>query len=365
MNKKILIAISLMISTTLFISCQNENIINEDTKKVIDVYNREVAIPKNSNRYVCIGPNALRLYTYIADANNIVGIENFEKLHGTLGRPYILKYQNIIDDLPIIGEGGPKSMPNAELILLSNPDVIFMSNHYDLEVINQIYQATQIPIIVISHDTADGRIFNDKLIKSLDIIGKITQNEQRANELIDYLNSQRDYLINKTKDIKLVKNAYIGSLSKAGRQLITSTSGDYEIFDMVNVKNISQINGIKNHAIIDKETLLSWNPNIIFIDANGYELLLEDKKDFSDYYDSLNAFAKNQVYLQMPYNYYSTNIEIAIANAYYTASVIYPELFNDLNIEEKTNDIAQFFLGIDIYDFIQNDYYGGYQKINQ
>jgi iron complex transport system substrate-binding protein len=82
-----------------------------------------------------------------------------------------------------------------------------------------------------------------------------------------------------------------------------------------------------------------------------------------DFYNSLNAFKNENVYLQMPYNFYSTNLEVALANAYFCGVIVYPDLFSDINIETKVNEISQFFLNIDINDILVEDFYGGYQKL--
>lgn len=360
MKKSILICIIFSICITLTGCMNTDETINDDFK-IIDVYNREVYIPKDASTFVCIGPNALRLYTYIADPNHIVGIENFELLQQTKGRPYILKYQDIIDQLPIIGEGGPKASPNAELILSANPDVIIASSLYEKSVIDALYQTLNIPIVTITNDTSEGSLFSEDLMKSLENIGIITGNTERATQLIEYINSIKADLNQRTKELNHKKTAYIGSLSKAGHQQITSTSGSYEIFDLVNVINIAHTKGINQYANIEKETLLSWNPEIIILDLNGYDLFLTDYQTHQTYYEHLNAFQNNEVYMQFPYNFYSTNIEVAIANCYHLGSVLYPDEFSDIDISVKVNDIGQTFLNIDIYESLNNDYHQGYQ----
>ena len=364
MKRKLLLTILTLISITTFISCGRINVTTQDTFVITDVLNREITIKNNPQRFVCIGPNSLRLYTYIADITKIVGIENFEIIQTAKGRPYIESYQSFINTLPIISEGGPKATPNAENILLANPDVIIMSSHYEINIIENLATTTNIPVVVITNDTSEGTIFSDALIKSLQIIGEVTGNTTRANELIAYLNQVKEDLYQRTKNIDEVKTAYIGSLSKAGHQQITSTSGDYEMFALVNITNLAKTNQIENHAIIDKETLLKWDPQIIFIDANGYDLLMQDRDLNFEFYETLTAFKNNNVYLQMPYNFYSTNLEIALANAYYCGLVVYPEMFSDIIISELVNEISQVFLNIDIVDILARDYYGGYQKLS-
>lgn len=363
MKSKLLLILLTILTITMSISCSVTNETNQNHFTVTDVLNREVTINNNPERFVCVGPNSLRLYTYIGDIEKIAGIENFEIIQTSKGRPYIELYQTFIDTLPIISEGGPKTVPNAENILASNPDVIIMSSFYERSIIDNIAETTNIPVVVITNDTSEGSIFSEALIRSLEIIGIITNNQTRAQELTSYLNEVKADLYQRTKDIQEIKSAYIGNLSKAGHQQITSTSGDYEMFDLVNIINLAKQNNIDNHAIIDKESLLLWDPEIIFIDANGYELLLQDMSSNQSFYESLNAFKNSNVYLQMPYNFYSTNLEVALANAYYCGLIVYPNNFTDINISEKVDEISRMFIGIDISDILVNDFYGGYQQI--
>ena len=73
-----------------------------------------------------------------------------------------------------------------------------------------------------------------------------------------------------------------------------------------------------------------------------------------------------EVYLQMAYNAYYTNYEIALINTWFVAKTVYPELFADIDIAEKTSEICEVFLGADIADeiFAYPSSFGGYQKID-
>ena len=52
-----------------------------------------------------------------------------------------------------------------------------------------------------------------------------------------------------------------------------------------------------------------------------------------------------EVYLEMAYNAYYTNLEIALANTWYMAKVAYPDKFGDIDMDAKTNEITKAFLG--------------------
>ena len=79
------------------------------------------------------------------------------------------------------------------------------------------------------------------------------------------------------------------------------------------------------------------------------DLVNEDYKKRRNYYDGLTAVKEGRIYSQVSYNYNSTNIEIAIADAYYAGKIIYPEQFADIDIAAKADEIFQVMLGVPFY----------------
>ncbi len=137
---------------------------------------------------------------------------------------------------------------------------------------------------------------------------------------------------------------------------IESTQGKYSLFTALNIKNVADETGKTGSVMIDKEKLVEWNPNIIFIDLGGLEIVKQDYSKNTKFYDSLTAFKEGNVYSQLPYNFYSTNIDTALVNAYFIGKTVYPERFNDINIKEKAEDIYKFFVGKELFDKMQGDF---------
>ena len=135
------------------------------------------------------------------------------------------------------------------------------------------------------------------------------------------------------------------------------------MFDVLSAVNVVKEAGINEYVMLDKEKLLEMDPSVIILDAGGLALIQEDYSANPEFYNILSAFKNGKVYLQMPFNYYTTNLEIALADAYYIGSVLYPEQFVDIDPVEKFDEISNFFLGIDSYERIANQYYGGFQQV--
>ena len=65
----------------------------------------------------------------------------------------------------------------------------------------------------------------------------------------------------------------------------------------------------------------------------------------SDFYDSLSAVKNGNVYTQVAYNWYTTNVETAVVDAYYAGKIIFPDAFDDIDIENLAVDVYTTLLG--------------------
>ncbi|AKX94248.1 iron ABC transporter substrate-binding protein [Moorella thermoacetica] len=329
--------------------------------KVTDLVGREVEVTVPANKVVAIGPGALRLVCYVNGAGKVVGIENLEKQQPA-GRPYILAYPEL-KGKPVIGQGGPDSTPDAEKLASVQPDVIFAASLLDKSQADELQAKTGAPVVVLSY----GKLatFDEDVYRSLELIGRIIGNEKRAGEVVTYLKNCQQDLNARTKGIPADKkpSVYVGALGMKGTHGIESTQAQYPPFVAVNARNVVDATGKTGSVMIDKEKLLSWNPDIIFIDEGGLNIVVDDYKKNPHFYQSLGAFQKGNVYGQIPYNYYTTNIDTALADAYYAGKVIFPEQFKDIDPARKADEIYQFLLGKPLYEQMARDF-GGFKKLD-
>lgn len=330
---------------------------------ITDLVGRTVTVPANAQKFVAIGPGCLRLYCYVGDVGKIVGIELMEVTNGLTGRPYARANPDLLK-LPVIGPGGPNNAPDAEKILVVEPDVIFTLYNSDAAAIDELQNKTHIPVVTLSY--GDTAVFDPALDKSIKLIGKIIGNEKRATELTGFFADCKHDLVNRTKDIPADKRptVYLGAQSFRGTHGIESTSGNYAIFTAVNVRNVVDEAGINTYVMLDKEKLLDMNPQIIFIDAAGLPNVQADYKANPQFYQGLSAFKTGNLYMQLPYNWYATNVDIALCDAYYIGSVVYPDKFKDINVVSKSNEIFKELLGKELYSGVAEEYYGGFQQLS-
>lgn len=328
---------------------------------ITDMVGRQVSVTMPVERVVAIGPGALRLYCYINGTDKVVGVEQMEKDNPT-GRPYLLAYPSLTE-LPVIGPGGPNNAPDLEKILAVKPDVIFSCYTSDKAAVDELQTKTGIPVVALDYGTAS--VFDPNVNNSLKLIGQIVGQDKKATELIAYFEQCQQDLNDRTKTIADDKKSrvYVGALGARGTHGIDSTQGKYALFEAVNARNVVDDTGKTGSLMIDKEKLLEWNPDKIFIDLSGYSMVKEDYAKNPKFYSALTAVKNGEVYSQLPFNYYWTNIDTAIADAYYIGKVIYPEQFKDVDPEKKADEIYQELLGKSLYTQMAKDF-GGFKKLS-
>ena len=328
---------------------------------ITDLTGRKVKVPKKVNRIVCAGPGALRLIVYLNSVKKVIGVEDAEKRWSASGRPYAMAHREL-KNLPSIGPGGPGKLPNMEALVELNPDVLFMT-YVNKRIANNIQSKTNIPVVVLSYGKLSS--FGKPLFESLYLAGNILGKSHRAKEVVDFIKKTKKDLMSRTVNISGHKKltVYIGGIGYKGAHGIESTEANFPPFTYLHAKNVVNELGKTGHIFIDKEKLLQWDPDIIFIDEGGYKIIKQDYQKNSKFYQSLKAFKNKNIYGTLPFNFYTTNIGTALADAYYIGKILYPYNFDNIEPEKKANEIYKFLVGKPVYNEMKKDY-GGFRRID-
>lgn len=328
---------------------------------VTDTLGREVSIATPVDAVVAVGPGSLRLYCYINGMDKVVGVENFEKKDST-GRPYMLAYPDLAK-LPVIGTGGPSSTPDAEQIVSVQPDVIFADGSLDKAAADTLQNKTGVPVIVLNY--GDLGTFNESVFASIAMIGEVMGVQQRAQEVVDYIKACQQDLGDRVQDVPedSKPTVYVGGLGMRGTHGIQSTQAQFPLFSAVGARNVVDETGEIGSVMIDPEKLIEWDPDIIFIDESGYSLVVQDYEKNPTFYQTLSAYQNGEIYGELPFNYYTSNLGTALADAYYIGKVIYPEQYQDIDPAKKADEIYTFLLGKPVYEQMKADF-GGFKKLS-
>jgi iron complex transport system substrate-binding protein len=300
----------------------------------------------------------LRLIVYLQAQDKVAGVEDMEKANPG-GRPYWIANPEL-HDLPTCGPGGPSGInkkPDLEAVMSVAPDVIFVT-YMDKALADKVQATVNIPVIVLSYGTFAN--VDETVYESLRKAGRILNREKRAEELITYINSLRKDLDKRTSDISTSHNprVFVGGIGYRGSYGIESTEKDYIPLKWINAFNLAEeIEGrIGDHVLVDKETLLKLDPEVIFVDGGGLALIEEDYRKKKNYYNTLKAFKNRKVYMLLPFNWYTTNIDTALADAYAIGKILYKDTFEDIDPEKKADEIYTFMVGKPVYSDMKKDY---------
>lgn len=376
-NKKaVVITLSALMAFSLFAAGNKKNA-KKSGETITDLIGRNVeVVPGSYKRVVCIGAGALRMYSYVGDANLLCGVEDIDnttlsarpKMFDSVARPYVLAYGDVFKTLPSCGVGGPNAQTaEAEKILSCNPDIV-ISEYEDVEKENALQEQLGVPVITLR--SGSNGVFAVEFENSMKLLGKIFGKEKRAAEIVNYVQAQTKEISKRTSKVKdnAKKSVYICGLGNWGTTNHLFTAQNYICFEIANIKNV--VNGLAKNGIqaIEKEKFvaLGSDMDIIIMDAAAVKNIKPLYKEDKTLFDSCKAWNDGEVYLEMAYNAYYTNYEIALINTWFIAKTVYPDLFKDVDINAKMNEVTKVFLGKELAEEINKcpSSFGGYQKIN-
>ena len=344
MKKTTSLVLAAVICFVMLAGCGAKITTNGNARIITDGAGRQVEVPEKVESIVCVGVGALRYTCYMGAADLVVGVEDYEVKPG-MTRLYNYVNFNKFKDLPVIGTNG---QPYTEEIINLTPDVIVLSKSASVEA-DDLQSKTGTPVVVVpgSDTTLDQNAYD-----TIRILGELYDMQTRATELTDYLNDIQKDLDDRTKDIpdSSKPSVYVGGVSFKGHHGFEGTEAGYGPFQLIGAKNLADTTGQNGAFNIDLEQVLSWDPDIIFLDFNGMNLIKEDYAKNPAYYNSLAAVQEGKVYSQISFRSSASNLETALADAYYAACVMYPEQFKDVDPVAKAGEIFEMLLGANPYE---------------
>lgn len=332
---------------------------------VTDGFGRSVTAPSPPESVVCSGSGCLRYLVYLQAQDLVVGVDDQEKKDQVIeGRPYALAYGSKFKDLPLIGEFRGKDDP--EKIISIGPDVVFKTGStgtaYGTSAAeaDKLEDKTGIPVVAFPYGSLRDDAEKAEMYGGLRVMGEVLGKQDRAEEVIAYIDATMADLERRTGDIPEAdqKSVYVGGISSAGAHGIISTEPAYPPFLWVHAKNVATGLGTA-HADVAKEALVNWDPEYIFIDAGTTQMesggaVGELKNDAA--LAGLSAAKNGKVYGVLPYNFYNTNYETVLADAYFVGKTLYPDRFADVDPVKKADEIYTFFVGKPVFGDLNGQY---------
>lgn len=312
-------------------------------KEVTDQLGRVVQVPDQVKRAVVLQHQTLDIAVQLNATSQIVGILSSWKKR--LGKTY----EYLAPELKNMPTPGDLNSVNLESLLALKPDVVFVTNYMPTETINLISQHG-IPVIAISFFVApssqqkmlnptledENYSYTEGLKEAITLIANVFNHVAQGKELIDAAFSTRKLLIERLGDIPQDKRVRV---YMANPDLATYGSGKYIglMMQYAGAMNVASAT-IKGHKQVSLENVLQWNPQVIFVQSRYAPVVNAIYSDQG--WKEILAVKNHQVFLMPEYvkAWGHPTPEAMALGELWIAKKLYPQKFEDINLDKLVND---------------------------
>ena len=332
------------VAISLFASPSSVN--SSGNQTITDMANRTVNIPGDVNRVVATSP-PMTTIMYMLDPEKLAGV-NFQWTDDEL--KYVPNQYK--DKFPVIGGWFGSQDGNYEEFIASEPNLVVEGIDegmgVDLSVVAERQEKFgSLPVVAVTDNTNVTKIDN-----TIEFLGKLLQSEDKANQLIDFNDKYLSEVQATASSIPQSerKTVYYAS-GEDGLSTYASGNSHGQLISLVGGKNVAdtEIQNSGGELTVSIEQIMSWNPDVIIAtDEDFYNKVYTDSK-----WANVKAVKDHQVYIspQSPFKWFDrppgANIIIGVP---WTAKVIYPDKYSDINMVEATKEFYSNFYHYDLSD---------------
>ncbi len=351
MNKKskmiILILVILVVAavaTHLFLT--PSTVETRGSKNVTDMIGRSLEIPASVDNIVATSPPMTTVLYMIAPEK--LKAVNFQWTDDEL--KYVPgQYANY----PVVGGWYGTQDGSYEEFIAAEPDLIIESidegGDGDLSTVNERQEKFgTIPVLAVK-DTTNV----EKVGESITFMGEVVGAQDKAKQLNDFNDKYLDMVHDRASKLSDGdKRTVYYAEGDDGLQTSPSHSTHGQLIDLIGGKNVADSAGQGNTTSgiqVSIEQVISWNPDII---------ITNDKEFYSKVYSDnnwaqLDAVKNKEVYLcpQSPFKWFDRPVGAnMIIGVPWTAKVIYPDDYKDIDMVSATKEFYSNFYHFDLSD---------------
>ncbi len=278
--KKILIIMICFVLCLSISGCDKNDTINHNDglypMTIVDQVGRSVTIEKEPERIISGYYISTSLLIALGESQNIVGVENQadkrEIYH--LSAPELLKLD---------GLGTVKTF-DLEKAMSLNPDLIILP--FKLKSMAESIEQLGIPVVYVMPES------EKQLDEMIELVSKITNNEDRGKQMLDYIDEKVDIMKESIKNSDKVK-VYLGGNSSL---LMTCSPLMYQHCLIENAGGINVADNLQDTywSEVSYEHILTYNPDYIILASDAIydvEDVINDK-----YLKDVKAVKNKNVY---------------------------------------------------------------------
>lgn len=238
---------------------------------------------------------------------------------------------------------------NMEELLKLEPDVILYSGSKNTE----IFKASGVPAVGFS-PTAGGTNTIETLGKWIELLEEVFQKESKVTGIVEYGRKAQEEIASRLASLPEDKKSNVLMISQyTDSNLIAAGKGTFgEYWCEATGSNNAALSAAKNS--VNMEQIYEWNPDKIFLSTLTSFMpndLYENTAGAGHDWSTVKAVSDKEVY-KFPLGMHrwwppSTDSPLSL---WWIAKNTYPELFEDINMEEMTKDYYKEFYGMDLSD---------------
>jgi iron complex transport system substrate-binding protein len=314
------------------------------SKNVTDMIGRSLEIPASVNDVVATSP-PMTTVLYMIAPYKLCAV-NFQWNDAEL--KYIpSQYAN----LPVVGGWYGTQDGSYEQFIASEPDIVIESidegGDGDKATVEERQEKFGTLPVVAVKDTTNV----EKINESIAFMGEVVGAQDKASQLNDFNSKNLNLVKDKASKISDKKTVYFASGSD-GLQTYPSGSTHAQLIDIAggdNVADQSDQGNTSSGIQVSIEQVIKWNPDVIITtEPDFYAKVYSDPN-----WAQINAVKNKEVYLspQSPFKWFGRPVGAnMIIGVPWTAKVIYPEEFKDLDMLSTTKEFYSNFYHFDLSD---------------
>ena len=310
---------------------------------VVDSTNRIVTIHKPVERIVSVFPPATRMVLSLGAADKLVGLGNHRYVVNHYQRVglHAPKWEKVVGELRKVPEVGLYS--DVELVLSLKPDLVITWEHRPEY---KVLQDAGIPVVGVY---MGGACRVTRGFEQLMLLGYLLDKEERAEEIIAYFDEIVSDVTKITETIPEEKKPRVYpchfSLTRAFVRYSTVELAGGSLVS----KGCAPPTFAGSVTDIEKEQILTWNPDIILIPTGVATLKLKVEDVLSDHVlQEVTAVKEGRVYYTVAASGISySDVPLQITELLTQAKLFHPDKFEELDLEKEANELFKVYYGVD------------------
>ena len=306
---------------------ENKNEMTAETAVTItDHIGREVTIEKEPETIVSGYYISTSLLIALEQDEKVIGIEN----DGDKRPIYGLSAPQLLE---VPGMGTVKEF-DLETCATMTPDLVILP--FKLNDMAESLEQLGIPVIFVKPES------QELLAETIEMIGKVTKSEEKAEELQSFINSKVEELE------KAVENVDAPRVYLGGNSSLLSTAGPamYQHSMIVNAKgqNVAEDLTDTYWAEVAYEQILAWNPEYIILAADAKYTVEDVLNDVN--LQGCTAVQEKRVY-QLPRDIecWDSPVPGSVLGNLWLASILHPEAYSVAEYEKSVTEFYETFYG--------------------